>query len=131
MRPRYADLFKALLDEDPRRSDTAYDAVLFDRGEALPDLQELLRTSPDPRLRFYAVQLMGFSGENRAAAMVVEALSDTDPSVRAEACRSLEDLRARAPDILDSLGKRTRDLDPHVRRAAREAIAVLTRRSHE
>ena len=35
MRPRYADLFKALLDEDPRRSDTAYDAVLFDRGDIL------------------------------------------------------------------------------------------------
>lgn len=127
MRPRYADLFKALLDDDPRRADAAYDAVLFDRGEALPDLQELLRTASDPRLRFYAVQLMGFSGDARAVPMVVEALDDADASVRAEACRSIEDLRAK--DALDALSQRTRDLDPHVRRAAREAVAVLTRRS--
>ena len=70
---------------------------------------------------------MGFSGDDGAVPLVVKALDDADPSVRAEACRSLEDLRAK--DALDALSKRTRDLDPHVRRAAREAVAVLTRRS--
>ena len=41
MRPRYADLFKALKDPDPARADAAYDALLFDRGAALPDLADV------------------------------------------------------------------------------------------
>ena len=36
MRPRYADLFIRLRDPDPVKSDAAFDAILFDRGEALP-----------------------------------------------------------------------------------------------
>jgi len=127
MRPRYADLFSALTDPDPRRADAAYDAVLFERGEALPDLVELYQSSDDALLRFYAIQLMGFSGDRKAIPEVVASLADPDANVRAEACRALEDLRAR--EALDELGKRTRDLDPHVRRAAREAVAILGGRS--
>ena len=123
MRDRYRDLFDALLDPDPHRADKAYDSVLFDRGEALPDLQELYETSEDPQLRFYAVQLMGFSEDPRATAMVVEALEDRSPMVRAEACRALEDLRAR--QACDALAARIEDLDVHVRRAAREAMTAL------
>ncbi|MEC7946823.1 MAG: HEAT repeat domain-containing protein [Myxococcota bacterium] len=123
MRDRYRDLFAALLDPDPHRADKAYDAVLFDRGEALPDLEELYETAEDARLRFYAVQLMGFSEDPRASALVVEALDDKEPTVRAEACRALEDLRAR--DACDALTARIEDLDVHVRRAAREAMSAL------
>jgi HEAT repeat protein len=123
MRDRYRDLFAALLDPDPHRADKAYDAVLFDRGEALPDLRELYETAEDTRLRFYAVQLMGFSEDPRATETVVIALEDKVPTVRAEACRALEDLRAR--DACDALTARVEDLDVHVRRAAREAMNAL------
>ena len=124
MRPRYADLFEALTDPDPRRADAAFDAVLFDRAEALPDLAELYQLNPrEPLLRFYAIQLMGFTEDPRAIPAVMEALHDHDPSVRAEACRALEDLRAR--EATPALRERTDDLDPEVRRSAREALEAL------
>ncbi len=124
MRPRYKDLFEALKDPDPERADQAFDSILFDRGEALPDLVECYKISTkDPLLRFYAVQLMGFSGDPRAIEAVIPALDDPQADVRAEACRALEDLRAR--DARDALEARTRDLDVDVRRAAREALENL------
>ena len=124
MRPRYADLFEALEDPDPYRADAAYDAVLFDRGEALPDLEELYKTRGDnDNLRFLAIQLMGFSEDKRAIPLVVNALQDPSPRVRAEACRALEDLRAR--NAVDHLLARVEDLDASVRRAARETLAAF------
>ena len=124
MRPRYADLFAVFCDPDPARADAAYDAVLFDRGEAIPDLAELYRANQrEHLLRFYAVQLLGFTESSTAVPIVVEALGDHDPSVRAEACRALEDLRAR--DAADQLDERTEDLVPEVRRAARETLSAL------
>ena len=124
MRPRYADLFKALKDPDPARADAAYDALLFDRGAALPDLAEAYRTfKKDAALRFYAVQLMAFSEEPRAIPHVLEALTDPDPMVRAEACRALEDLSAK--DAVAALRARTEDLDANVREAARDALEAL------
>ena len=124
MRPRYADLFRALLDPDPARADAAYDALLFDRGEAIPELVECYKTSrKEPALRFYAVQLLAFSGEPRAVPHVMDALNDPDPSVRAEACRALEDLGARQAGA--ALLARTEDLDANVREAARDALEAM------
>ncbi len=128
MRPRYADLFRALKDPDLARADAAYDALLFDRGEALPDLAEAYKTfRKDATLRFYAVQLMAFSGDPRAVPLVIEALSDPDPQVRAEACRGLEDLGAGA--AVAALRARTEDLDANVREAAQEALDAIGGRS--
>jgi HEAT repeat protein len=116
-----------MCDSDPYRADAAYDAVLFDRSDALPDLAELYRMSPrEPKLRFYAIQLMGFTEDPLAIPLVTEALTDHDPAIRAEACRALEDLGA--VDALDALRERVEDLDPEVRRAAREATAAIGRR---
>lgn len=124
MRPRYADLFRALKDPDPARADAAYDALLFDRGEALPELAEAYRTfRKDSALRFYAVQLMAFSDDPRAVPHVLDALTDPDPMVRAEACRALEDLSAR--EAIPALRSRTEDLDAAVREAARDALEAL------
>ena len=124
MRPRFADLFDALLDPDPSRADAAYDAILFERWEALGDLAELYsRSSGEESLRFLAVQLMGFTEDRAAIPLVVAALDDAAPSVRAEACRALEDLRAR--DAGDELKARVTDLDANVRRAARDALTAL------
>ena len=111
-------------DPDPYRADAAYDAVLFDRGEALPDLEELYKTRGDnDNLRFLAIQLMGFSEDKRAIPLVVNAMQDPSPRVRAEACRALEDLRAR--NAVDHLLARVEDLDASVRRAARETLAAF------
>lgn len=125
MRPRYADLFRRMGDPDPVERDAAFDAVLFDRGEALPDLVSAYSSfSKDKLRRFYAVQLMGFSGDKKAIPPLMEALQDPEGLIRAEACRSLEDLRARK--ALPELRARLEDLDAEVRIAAREAIACLT-----
>lgn len=124
MRPRFADLFDALNDPDPNRADAAYDAILFERGEALADLTELYeRSKQDEYLRFLAVQLLGFTEDRDAIPVVLEALDDPAPGVRAEACRALEDLRAR--DAGDALKARVTDVDPTVRRAARDALSAL------
>jgi len=110
--------------DDLDERDAAYDAVLFDRGEALPDLKECYEESErDVLMRYYSVQLMGFSGEPGAIPTLVEALDDRSPTVRAEACRALEDLAAR--DAIAPLRARLNDLDPDVRQAAREALEAL------
>ena len=124
MRPRYADLFIRLRDSDPVKSDAAFDAILFDRGEALPELIECYGLAKkDHILRFYAVQLMGFSGHLGALETLISALNDPEPMVRAEACRSLEDLGS--AKAIDALEARVDDLDPAVRLAAIEALDAI------
>jgi HEAT repeat protein len=124
MRPRYADLFQALKDPDPVRSDKAFDDILFDRAEALPDLMEAFGKFGDaPLVRYYLVQLMGFTEDARAVPCVLNALGDPNADVRAEACRALEDLRAR--DALPHLQSRLEDMDAKVRHAAEETIRAL------
>lgn len=124
MRPRYEALFQRMRDPDPEAADAAFDAVLFDREQALPDLVECYQKArKDPVLRFLVVQLLGFSGARAAIPTCVAALADKDPAVRAEACRSLEDLRAK--EALPALEARLDDLDEHVRLAAAEAIEAL------
>lgn len=124
MRPRYADLFRRMRDPDPELADAAFDAVLFDRHEAVPDLTEcFLRSKRDPGMRFLCVQLLGFSGSTAAIHTLLEALEDEDARVRAEACRSLEDLGA--AEATEALIARLDDVDPDVRATAREALAAL------
>lgn len=111
-------------DPDPNLADAAYDAVLFDREEAVPDLVECYRKSKrDPGMRYLCVQLLGFSGSKDAVATLVDALNDADPAVRAESCRSLEDLNC--ADALPMLQTRLTDVNEEVRIAAAEAIDAL------
>jgi HEAT repeat protein len=124
MRPRYADLFRRMRSLDPDERDTAFDAVLFDRHQALPDLVEgYKKARRHPDLRFMLVQLMGFSGSPEAVPHVQDALQDKDPHVRAEACRALEDLRAE--EAIDMLEARLSDVESVVRVAAAEALVTL------
>lgn len=124
MRPRYADLFRKLRNTDPVKQDAAFDAVLFDRAEALPDIVECYRTTPDePLIRYFMVQLMGFSGAKTAIKPLIEALNDKDPLVRAEACRGLEDLKA--VPAASALRARLTDVSPEVREAATDALKVI------
>ena len=125
IRPRYADLFEALCDPDQERSDRAFDSILFDRGEAVPDLAQCYQEAPrNAKLRYLVVQLLSFSGDKRAIPTVLVALNDRHPVVRAEACRGLEDLKAR--QHIDDLHARLADVDPDVREAAAETLAVLS-----
>jgi len=124
MRPRFADLFQALKDPDPVRADKAFDSILFERGNALPDLKEAYALFEEqPVVRYYIIQLLGFTEDPRAIPTVTAALADPHPTVRAEACRALEDLRAR--DSLPSLHSRLEDMDSKVRLAAEETIRAL------
>ncbi len=126
MRPRYTDLFHRMRDPDSVAADAAFDAVLFDRAGALPDILECLEKSKkDPVLRFLCVQLLGFSGSADALPALLHALTDKSPLVRAEACRSLEDLGQ--PGSLADLEVHLDDVDEEVRHAATEAVATLRR----
>lgn len=124
MRPRYVDLFRRMRDPNPELADAAYDAVLFDRHEAVPDLVECFEKSRrDGALRFLCVQLLGFSGAADGVPTLIAALADEDARVRAEACRSLEDLGA--VEAIDALRARIHDVDPDVRESAHEALLAL------
>lgn len=124
MRPRYADIFQRMRDPDPVLSDAAFDAVLFDREDAIPDLAECYEKSrKDDELRFLVVQLLGFSGSRKAIPALLVALDDREPKVRAEACRSLEDINSR--ECIPALEARLGDLDEGVRIAAAEALIEL------
>jgi len=126
MRPRYADLFRRMRDPDPELADAAFDAVLFDRELAVPDLIECLESSRrDPEMRFLCVQLLGFSGAAEAVPPLLAALDDRSARVRAEACRSLEDIGA--PEAAAAVRSRLDDLDEDVRLAAMEAMESLRR----
>lgn len=126
MRPYIADLFRRMRDPDPREQDAAFDAVLFEREKAVPDLIAAYASfEDDTLLRFFAVQLLGFSGSPDAIVLLLQALDDRDPIIRAEACRSLEDLRA--SDAIPGLRARLQDVDANVREAAREALSALGR----
>ena len=120
MRARFKTLFQRMRDPDPVKADAAFDAVLFEREGALPDLIECLELADDSLLRFLCVQLLGFTGCSEAIGPLVGALDDPDPTVRAEACRALEDLGAR--DALSALRTRLDDVSEEVRLSAAEAI---------
>ena len=135
MRPRYRDLFCRMCDPDPIERETAFDAVLFDRHEALPDIIAAYRAkrfgpTKKAEFRFDLVQLMGFSGSTDALAPLLEALSDRDPDVQAEACRSLEDLKP-VMDVAfrQQICERLRSMLTHraavVRHAAGDALVAL------
>jgi len=124
MRPRFVDLFENILSRDTSRSDAAYDAILFERGEAIPDLVECYqRPESKADLRRVIVQLLGFTGDVRAVKHVMEALLDKSPIVRSEACLALLDLNAR--EAIPALRERCEDLDVNVRAAARDALEGL------
>lgn len=124
MRPRYADLFRRMRDPDPVAADAAFDAVLFDRADALPDLVECFQKSrKDPLLRFLCIQLLGFSESPAALPVLLDALDDKNELVRAEACRSLEDLAH--PSSIPHLEARLDDIDEDVRVAAAEALVAV------
>jgi HEAT repeat protein len=131
MRPRYKALFERMRDSDPVAADAAFDAVLFDREHAVPDVVECYeKAKKDAVLRFLCIQLLGFSGAAAALPTILAALDDRDASVRAEACRSLEDLRAK--ESIPLLEARLIDVDESVRQAAREALdGILGGRSEE
>jgi HEAT repeat protein len=124
MRPRYADLFRRMRDPDPILADAAFDAVLFDRAAAIPDLTECYEKSKrDPVMRFLCVQLLGFTESTDALPTLLSALDDKSALVRAEACRSLEDVRQK--DVIPMLEARLHDVDDEVRIAAAEALATI------
>jgi HEAT repeat protein len=126
MRPRYTDLFRRMRDPDPVLADAAFDAVLFDRADAIPDIVECYgKSRKDPVLRFLCVQLLGFTESPAAYPTLLEAINDKNPMVRAEACRSLEDLAR--PDAIAVLEARLDDVDEDVRVAAAEALATIRR----
>lgn len=126
MRPRYAELFTRMQDPDPLIAQAAFDAILFDRTAAIPDLVEVYHHSTtDHALRFLCVQLLGFSGSGDAVPTLVRALDDQHAAVRAEACRSLEDLGRVAWVAVEAVRRLEADADAEVRIAAMEALVSL------
>ena len=124
MRPRYADLFARMRSQNPDERDAAFDAVLFERRNAIPDLIACYGLAKkEYLLRFYAVQLLGFTRDKEAAPTLIGALNDPEAMVRAEACRGLGDIGLKS--TLENLQARLDDFDIGVRIAAAEAIASI------
>jgi HEAT repeat protein len=110
--------------QNPDERDAAFDAVLFERRNAIPDLIACYNLAKkEYLLRFYAVQLLGFTRDKEAAATLIIAMDDPEAMVRAEACRGLGDIGHK--DSLAQLKARLDDMDIGVRIAAAEAIAAI------
>jgi len=121
--PRYRDLFAAMLHEDDTIANEAYDNILFERALAVPYLCNQYdlahhKTAQDRKLRYFCIQLLGFSGSKSAKNTVIHALSDEDPYVRKEALYAVEDLKIKS--ATDQVRNRLQDLDGEVRRVAQE-----------
>ncbi len=82
----------------------------------------------DHVIRFYSVQLLGFSGCEEAIPTLLIALEDPEPMVRAEACRSLEDIGCRTPEVCSTLEAHLNDIDSGVAKAAHEALQLLAKK---
>jgi len=124
IRPRYADLFARMRSQNPDERDAAYDAVLFERRGAIPDLIACYTLAKkEYLLRFYAIQLLGFTRAKEAVPTLLVALNDPEAMVRAESCRGLGDIGLK--DCLTDLKQRLDDMDMGVRVAAAEAIAAI------
>ena len=77
--PRYRDLFAAMLHEDDNIANEAYDNVLFERKLAVPYLCNQYdlaykKTAQDRKLRYFCIQLLGFSGSKSSQKTVLKAL---------------------------------------------------------
>jgi HEAT repeat protein len=124
--PRYAELFAALLDSNQERADKAFDDILFDRQLAVPALiEQLLRSKDNHNMRYFCVQLLGFSESPLAIEPILLALQDTNVFVRKEACMAIEDLKIVTADVFEALEDRLCDLNPEVAQAANECIDFL------
>ena len=126
--PFYKDLFDTMLDPDPIKADEAFDKVLFERQKAVPALIEKYNLTPDSDImRYYCVQLLGFSDSQESIELIRHALTDNSPLVRKEACFALEDLKA--IDAIEDVRSRMQDLDPNVRQVACETYDFLLKLS--
>ncbi|MBM74497.1 MAG: hypothetical protein CMK59_03780 [Proteobacteria bacterium] len=123
--PRYRDCFASLTSADSSEVDAAFDSILFDRELAVPALIEKYMSKPSDDLRYFCVQLMGFSGSTTAVPTLLKALNDPSAEIRSEACLSLEDLNAY--EYLNLIEERLQDLDETVRQIAQEVCINLKR----
>lgn len=121
--PRYRDLFQTMCDTDQKRVDSAFDAVLFDRKLAVPALVEQYYKASNNQLRYFCVQLLGFSDSKKALPVLIDALEDPIPAIRIEALYALEDHRC--ADAIPAIVNRTNDIDTNVRQIAQEVCDNL------
>ena len=121
--PRYRDLFLTMCDTDQKRIDAAFDAVLFDRKLAVPALIEQYYMASNHQLRYFCVQLLGFSDSKKALPVLIDALDDPIPAIRIEALYALEDQRC--ADAIPAIVSRTNDIDTNVRQIAQEVCDNL------
>ncbi len=119
LRPRLAEVIREPLPQAP--SDGAPDSAGFDAA-----IEALLRAG-DPYLRAGAIQGVAHLGLERFSAQVTQAVHDEDPLVRETAVYA--SLRAPGLVSVQTLDDLLRDDDPHIRRAAREALEALAERS--
>lgn len=128
--PYYRDLFAAMTHDDSSISDSAFDKVMFERGQAVPYIcaqyyNSQSRTPKARKLRYYCIQLLSFSESSEAIPTILDALNDEYPLVRKEACYAVEDHKI--IDALPQIRKRLQDMSPEVRHVAQEVYDFLLR----
>lgn len=94
----------ALLEEKDYRA--AYVAELLGKlgdKQAVEPLIEILKTAPQPTLRQSAAVALGTLGDGRATQPLITALKDKDSSVKASVGKSLKQLAAKDPNVVEQL----------------------------
>lgn len=113
---------------DPMGARAEADAELRRRGRAVvPQLVAALRLATTHRYaRAGAADLLGRIGDLAAIDVLIECVSDPDPSVRVSAVESLK--RLRSPQSADALLGALRDDEGAIRRVAAIAVARLLKK---
>jgi HEAT repeat protein len=109
------DLVRHLESENGWQRETAQ-RLLFERqdGSVRPALEQLVRRSPAPLGRLHALYTL--SGlDSLSDDVLVDALGDKEPRIRAHAVRLCEPSLRRSPALLAAAVRLTDDVDPLVR----------------
>lgn len=122
MDERLSDFLAAVAAGDDRRTEAAARRLGRLGDAALSGLRPLL-TSAEREQRWWAVRALAVVGTPGAAKLLIAALSDPDPDVRACAVVALAELRP--PDAVEPLVACLADPSAYVARLAADALAQL------
>ena len=120
-------LVQALISEDRAARFHAAQAIIACKAvSALPQLIQY-RHHPNAEVREKIMDIFGSIGNNDQLAAVIEATSDTDPTVQLAAVTALRKMQERGG--ADTLVGKLSDSNPHVRAAAARALGDMGDRS--
>jgi HEAT repeat protein len=104
-------------------------------AEAVSTLVQLLRSDPEERVRSAAARALGRTAKGSSPSgevitALLQALQDSDPTVRAEAAEALGLCAPPTSEVIQALEAAARSEDFALRQAAEQALLDIRSRNH-